>query len=146
MISLSLIKMNDIEKERNHSNNRLKRLCDTVVQENWLGIIVDSTHSWKNWIYLVRFPISSIQTSFADKSEEKEHGEGVEGWWGERDLSSASPCFWQLVMIDVTRRVFPKSIATNCREGDSHEVAIGNLSIAGNFGSFRAQFPRRCSW
>lgn len=65
---------------------------------------------------------------------------------GSEDLSSASPCFWQLVMIDVTRRVFPKSIATNCREGDGHEVAIGNLSIAGNFGSFRAQFPRRCSW
>jgi len=42
-------------------------------------------------------------------------------------------------MIDVTRQVFPKSIATNCREGDSHEVAIGNLSIAGNSGSFRAR-------
>lgn len=30
-------------------------------------------------------------------------------------------------------------VATNCREGDSHEVAIGNLSIAGNSGLFRAR-------
>lgn len=113
-------------------------------RERLIHVTTAATESIKQRLAHTAISDLAHSSKFDGKKRGGKEG-GNERRWDGRDLSGASPCFWQLVMIDVARRVFPKSIATNCREGDSHEVAIGNLSIAGNFGSFRAQFPRRCS-